>query len=169
MGLPTTANASLSIFSYAAGGLIAGGVASCSFTIDSVANIAGLASGSASLSFQVSLNAAIGASAFGVSVASFAINSTAQPYAIGFMKASTVDNSVLTAKSITAEVWGAVASQNNAPDSMGAKLNSAASGGVDYSALGAAVWAHAARTLTAANGVIPTDAQIAEAVWSYTQ
>lgn len=40
---------------------------------------------------------------------------------------------------------------------MGAKLNSAASGGVDYAALGAAVWASVSRTLTSAEAPTAED------------
>jgi hypothetical protein len=57
------------------------------------------------------------------------------------MVASTVDNSTLTALSITNAVWSALSADYNTAGSMGNKLNSAASGGVDYAALGQAVWA----------------------------
>lgn len=45
---------------------------------------------------------------------------------------------------------------------MGSKVNSAASGGVDYAALGAAVWASVSRTLTA--DAAPDSEAIAAAV-----
>lgn len=80
--------------------------------------------------------------------ASFAITGTLQPYAVGSMQGSTVDTSILTVDAITASIWQAVSSQYTEPGSMGAKLNTASSGGVDLSALAQAVWAHATRSLT---------------------
>ena len=52
---------------------------------------------------------------------------------------------------ITVAVWTAMAADYLSAGSMGAKLNSAASGGVDYSALAAAILAAAAATPIAAN------------------
>jgi hypothetical protein len=49
--------------------------------------------------------------------------------------------SELSPEGLAAAVWGAVATANNDAGTMGQKLNSAASGGVDYQALGEAVWA----------------------------
>lgn len=54
----------------------------------------------------------------------------------------------LSPENLAASVWGAVAASNNATGTMGAKLNTASSGGVDLDALAAAVWAYATRTLT---------------------
>lgn len=47
---------------------------------------------------------------------------------------------VPSAEDITQSVWNAAASRYNYAGTMGQKLNNAASGGVDYSALGLAVW-----------------------------
>jgi hypothetical protein len=47
-------------------------------------------------------------------------------------------------------VWGAIASSNNEAGTMGAKLNTASSGGVDMGALAQAVWEYGTRTLTGA-------------------
>ena len=46
----------------------------------------------------------------------------------------------LTPEGIRDAIWGAAASSYNISGTMGQKLNSAASGGVDYSALAEAVW-----------------------------
>jgi hypothetical protein len=46
----------------------------------------------------------------------------------------------LTPEGIRDSVWNALAVSYNTAGTMGAKLNSAASGGVDYNALAAAVW-----------------------------
>lgn len=54
----------------------------------------------------------------------------------------------LTTGNVADAVWGALATDNNDFGSMGAKLNSAASGGVDLNALAEAVWGYATRGLT---------------------
>lgn len=55
-----------------------------------------------------------------------------------------------SAYDIAQEVWQTQAAAVNSTGTTGNKLNSAGSGGVDLTALAAAVWAHASRTLTAA-------------------
>jgi hypothetical protein len=66
---------------------------------------------------------------------------SALPYASGSIGATIRSFSDLSPEGLSGAVWGAAAVQNNASGSMGQKLNSAASGGVDYSALAEAVWA----------------------------
>lgn len=75
--------------------------------------------------------------------------------------------SELSPEGLAAAVWQAVATTNNEPGTMGAKLNTASSGGVDLNALAQAVWAYATRTLTSsgASGMTPEQAaQLAE-IW----
>jgi len=60
----------------------------------------------------------------------------------------TVSGAGLTTSNVAQAVWGAIASANNDSGTMGAKLNSAASGGVDLNALAEAVWTYATRGLT---------------------
>ena len=73
----------------------------------------------------------------------------------------------LSPQNLAAAVWDAVASQYNDPGTMGARVNSAATGGVDLNALAQAVWEYATRTLTsAASGGMTTEQaeQLAE-IW----
>jgi hypothetical protein len=49
----------------------------------------------------------------------------------------------LTTSNVGAAVWGAIASQFTDSATMGGKLNTASSGGVDLNALADAVWSHA--------------------------
>ena len=65
---------------------------------------------------------------------------TLTPYAIGQLSANITGESALSPQNLAAAVWNAIASQYNTVGTMGNKLNSAASGGVDYHALGLAVW-----------------------------
>jgi len=162
LGLPGAAAGSLTIDATAVGGLIAGGVASGTISITGSASIAGLAAGSASGTMAITGSAAIGATAWGVANGGMVFSGAAQPSALGYMTATTIDNSVLTPAAITSAVWGAQKTDFNDTGTMGNALNNAASGGVDYSALATAVWANATRTLT--GGAAPTEAQIAAAI-----
>ena len=166
-GLPGTAAATFYVNAASIGGLIAGGVAAATISINASGSIAGLAAGVASASMAINAAATIGATAWGTATATVSINATAQPYALGHMVASTVDNTTLTPLSITQAVWGAASVDYNTGGTMGQKLNNAASGGVDYTALGVAVWASVTRTLTA-SGATPTAEEIATAVWAKT-
>lgn len=141
LGLPASASASIAINAASIGGLIAGGVASCTMTFTATGSIAGLAAGQASSAISITASAIPSATAGGVANGTISITGAAIGYGLGYMNASTVDNSTLTPLSITNAVWSALAADYVAAGSMGNKLNSAASGGVDYSALAAAVLA----------------------------
>ena len=58
--------------------------------------------------------------------------------------------SALSPEGLAAAVWGTQASAYNEAGTMGSKLNTASSGGVDLDALAAAVWAYTVRSLTGA-------------------
>jgi hypothetical protein len=85
-------------------------------------------------------------------------------YAIGYLFATIRGYGDLTPEAIRDSVWNATAANFNTTGSTGQKLNNAASGGVDYVALGQAVWANATRTLTSTDS--PTTAQITAALIS---
>jgi hypothetical protein len=63
------------------------------------------------------------------------------PYAIGELAADITGQSVLSPQSLAAAVWSALAAQYNESGTMGNKMNSAASGNIDYATLAAAVLA----------------------------
>lgn len=139
MGKPGAVVASFAVNSSAVGGLIAGGVASCSITINAAGSIAGLAAGRASSAIAVNASAVAGATAWGVARSTMTVTGYAAGYGRGYMQASTSDNTTLTPLSITKAVWSAVASDYAGAGTMGAKLNSAAIGGVDYGSMAGAV------------------------------
>lgn len=85
------------------------------------------------------------------------------------MEGSWTPFSELSPESLAAAVWQAVAAVNNEPDSMGARLNTASSGGVDLNTLAQAVWSHGVRTLTSGGTSAPTVEQIAAAVLAAAQ
>lgn len=150
------------------------GVGSASFGITSTALLGALASGEGAASFSINVPNAQAyplndASPLRTGSASFAINGSLVPYAIGQMSGSTVDTSVLTGDAIAAAVWSALAVQYPDGATMGGKLNTASSGGVDYAALGLAVWGSVERTLTSGAGTAPTAEEVAAAVLAAAQ
>ncbi len=68
------------------------------------------------------------------------------------------------------EVWSAVAANNNITGTMGAKLNTASSGGVDYQALAEAVRTELTPELTKImlleNGLTPTQATVLQEIYA---
>ena len=190
MGFPITALASFSINAQDAfGQLISSGTGSASFSITTsplllTASIGGTGSasfaltsntpilgakadgyGSASMSFSGAANILPlnDASPLRTASASFSITGTLVPYAKGYMIGTTADLG-LTVAGITNAVWGSPLAGFTEPGTAGKALAAASSGGVDYEALGMAVWSSVARTLTSSSGDVPTTAEIAAAV-----
>lgn len=124
----------------AAGQLISSGSGSATFAFSAAGDLLASLNGTGSASFAISTNTPLlGAQANAEGSATMSFSGSLTPYAIGIMSGTTVDSSILTSDVITAAVWGAAAASNNTAGTMGAKLNSAASGGVDYSAMADAV------------------------------
>lgn len=61
----------------------------------------------------------------------------------------------LSPENLARSVWEALAADYNDAGTMGSKLNTASSGGVDMNALAQAVWEYATRTLTSGGGSDP--------------
>ena len=83
--------------------------------------------------------------------ASFSMSGSLTSYAIGHMEGTTDVQTELTADGIASSVWNATASQFNETGTMGNKLNTASSGGVDLDALAEAVWESAEADYLAAS------------------
>ena len=162
LGMPGEGTASFTIsFADAAGQLIVSGSGSAAMSISTnTPLLTASVSGTGSASFTIGATGLLGAEANLTGSASFTISGTLAPYAIGNMVGSTVDTSVLTPDTIAAGVWGANASNFNAAGTMGNKLNTASSGGVDLNALAAAVWAYTVRGLTVASMPATQEGQI---------
>ena len=166
MGAPIYGNASFTLEASGEGQLIANGSGTAVFGISADASLSAAASMAGTTSFAISAQADAGAvvsisgtTSFGCTAqatayplndasplrtgsASFSISATLQPYAVGIMSGSTVDNTTLTSTAIAGAVWQAAAAEFTDTGTMGAKLNTASSGGVDYAALADTVWQH---------------------------
>ena len=166
MGMPGQASGLIEITAESIGGLIAGGVAVGTISITGSADIAGLASGAAAGTMTFSGLAGLGAIAWGIANGTVTITGAVQPFGYAYGSASTVDTG-LTVTGITNAVWNAMLSNYQVPGSAGKALFAASSGGVDYEALGLAVWNSVSRTLTA--GAAPTVNEISAAVLASMQ
>jgi hypothetical protein len=107
----------------------------------SAADLRGYLQASANLSGAGSLTGLVAALAWmNAATGGSGTLTDATPYAAGNMSANILSYSSLTPEGIRDAVWNAIATNYNLTNTMGNKLNSAASGGIDYNALAAAVW-----------------------------
>ena len=190
MGVPIEGDAAIALsFDDAAGKLISSGNGSSSFSITTsplqlTASIGGTGSatfaltsntpilgakasgdGSATVAFTASANILPlnDASPLRTGAATLALNGTLTPYAKGHMTGTTADLG-LTVAGITNAVWTSPLAAYQGDGTAGKALSAASSGGVDYQALGAAVWSSVSRTLTSGTGAAPTTAEISAAI-----
>lgn len=141
LGMPGVGSASWSITTNAPDGqLITSGSGSTSFAITANGTALATLSGDGSASFAITTNTPLlGALAWLQATGAFSVGASLTSYAVGNMAGTTEVTTVLTTDAIAQAVWAAIAAANNDAGTMGAKLNSAASGGVDYNTLADAV------------------------------
>ena len=131
-------------------GAVASGEGSAEFALSATATILPIddteqmPSGSAEITISGSASAlplddtppARGASA------TFVITGSLVPYAVGHMVGNALPYTELSPQSLASAVWQSPAVDNNIAGTMGNKLNTASSGGVDMEALAEAVWGY---------------------------
>lgn len=161
-----TASATLEITATATGELKMSGSGSAAISVTAgVAELLGILNAAGSASLSVTTNTPIlGAEAGGTGAAMIDLFASASilptndappartasamismtgsltPYAIGHMVGFALPYTELSPQSLASAVWQATASENNLAGTMGNKLNTASSGGVDLVALAEAVW-----------------------------
>lgn len=143
LGLARAAASTITITAQAAGGLIASLTGTATITVNGQAAIVATLSSAGLATITINAAVALAAEASMVASALLTVEGSSASMGLGFFTATTVDSGVLTPAGIAAAVWQALAAEFNVPGSMGAKLNTASSGGVDYAALAAAVIAAA--------------------------
>lgn len=165
-GLNLVSNALLTLTTGGSAAAVAAAIGSATLTISvSGTAVAPLnATGSATATLSASATTSGIASITGSATA--AVSTALTTRAIGHMVSQPISQD-LTVDAIASGVWGATAAANNTSGTMGQKLNSAASGGVDYGALAEAVWEYVDRTLT--SGAAPTAVEVAAAVMAAAQ
>ncbi len=162
-GLPATGTAEFGFTTTATGGLIVSGTCSASFGISTnTPLLTASVNGTGSATFGISTNTpTLGAVASITGSASFGLSAGGTLTGIGHMTGSTADSGV-TVDNVVAGVWNAVLTDYNNAGSAGLALATASSGGVDYTAMGLAVWTSVSRTLTST--APPTTADIVAAI-----
>lgn len=143
LGYGIFGNAVITLNASAVGGLVAGGVGAAVISLSASGSVTATIGATGSATISMSGTAEPGALGWLEGEATIMLSGDVISYAIGHMVGSTEDNSALTPNSIRDAVWAAVAAEHNDSGTMGARLNSAASGGVDLNALADAVWDHA--------------------------
>lgn len=126
-----------------------GGIGTAEFSITANLPVLGAeASGAGEATISISTNVPVifplnDASPLREGTATITLTGTLTPYAIGQMVGSTMDNTVLSADTITAAVWNAILADFNENGSAGKALATAGAGGVDLEALAQAILAAA--------------------------
>lgn len=137
-----SASASMGFTASATGELKMSGSGSASIALTvATAELLGILDGVGSASISVVTNApTLGAEAGGVGSATISMFGSLVPYAVGNMVGFALPYTELSPQSLASAVWQAPATENNLAGSMGSKVNTASSGGVDLDALASAVW-----------------------------
>ena len=148
--------------------LVVSAVASLSGSGSLTADVVGKLEAAAALAGSGNLAGAAGALASLLAELSGAGSTSGTPYASGSMSANIKGYGDLTPEGLRDVVWGALAASFNVAGTMGNKLNSAASGGVDYAALGEAVWAALQADQNVSGSMAELVKHIPDNVWNKT-
>lgn len=119
--------------------LVVSAVAAITASASLTGNLNAIAPLSASITAGGSLTATLKALGNAVAVINASATASATAGAIGHMEAEITTTEALSAQGLANSLWNALASSYNTAGTMGAKLNAAGSGGVDYDALAQAV------------------------------
>lgn len=139
MGFPRGGSAFISFTGNAAGGLIVGATGTATISINGNAAIVATLNATGTATITIDGSAALGAIASMTGEATITVDGNSRIMGVGTMTGSTIETAELTPAGIATAVWQAIAVENNAAGSMGSKLNTASSGGVDLGAMADAV------------------------------
>jgi hypothetical protein len=154
-GLVATGTASFTFTAAAVGGLIVSTTGTATFSIFTNNPVLRATVGTTGLAtFSLFTNTpTLGAIANLTGNATMSFSASAPSYAIGHMTGLATSAEALSPQSLAAAVWNTIATEYNTSGTMGNKLNSAASGGVDYNSLAQSVWEYVDRSLTTGSGL----------------
>lgn len=139
LGYPATGTASITIDGSAIGGLIVGATGTATISVNGTAAIVATLNSTGSATVTIDGNADLGAIASLTGTATMTVDGSAEIMGIGYMTGSTIETEALTPAAIAAAVWNALLANHQATGSAGKALSTASTGGVDLSALAAAV------------------------------
>lgn len=148
-GRGIVAAATITLDGAAVGGVVVSGIAAATLALDGAAGISGILSGVASATVALDGAASIAAIGHMIAAGEIDISGAVDMYAIGWMVATDDVSATLTVESIVTGILEAMAADHNVPNTIGAKINSAAAGGVDYASMADAVRAELGVELSA--------------------
>lgn len=143
LGRNMVGTSAITIDADALGGLIAGGVGNATISITASGDIVATIGAPGTATISLIGSADIGALGWLEGTSEIGIDGSLVAYALGHMQGSTQDLAEMTPGTVATAVWTAVAASFNEAGTMGNKLNTASSGGVDLNALAAAVHQYA--------------------------
>jgi hypothetical protein len=143
MGYPISGDTALELLASAIGDLISSGAGSATIEVlGGSATMTGILQALGSTGISVTTNAPLlGAMTDGDGAATISMTGSLTPYGIGHMVGAALPYTELSPQSLAQAVWSAIAADNNQSGTMGSKVNTASSGGVDLEALAEAVLA----------------------------
>ncbi len=161
-GLPVEGSAAIALAAEGSAIGIGSVAGSAALTLLAAGNVYGQATVAGSAAVTLSASGVVGGLAFVSGSASMSLTAASTmgctaAVAGGAFLSGAAEGNTLTESGIAGAVWSAVAASYNTAGTMGAKLNTASSGGVDLDALAGAVWAYATRTLTSGAGGLTTE------------
>lgn len=139
MGLPRGGASSIVFSGNAVGGSIVSATGTATISINGTAAIVATLNTTGSATITIDGSAVLDAIASITGQTTITVNGHSSIMALGYMTGTTVETGELTPAGIATAVWAAIAASNNTGGTMGAKLNTASSGGVDLNALADAV------------------------------
>ena len=163
LGYPATGTTSITLDGLAVAGLIVGATGTATISINGQAAILATLASTGTATITVNANAVIGAVASLTGTGVVSVTGSGDIMGEGVMTGTTIESG-LTPAGIARAVWDSVLLQHQKEGTAGKSLSAAGSGGVDYAALGEAVWAHTSRTLTSSGSSAPTTAEIVAAI-----
>lgn len=125
----------------------------CNISLTLNGNAVGALYANGSSGINLLATGTLGAVAFSTGNGTITLTASANIKALGQMTGEMTPFTELSPQGLAQAVWDSLASEYNTLGTMGAKLNTASSGGVDMNALAQAVWEYGMRSLTESAGL----------------
>lgn len=150
----TTGDATITALAEAVATLLSSTTGEATVTATAEGVAAGVAITTGDATVTATGDAAINAYAFITASASCGVDAEGIASGTAHIEGESTTETALSPATLAAALWDATAASYNATGTMGAKLNAAGSGGVDYDALKEAVWGYSVEGDMSAEGVV---------------
>lgn len=159
LGFPRGGNVTVTVGGSGSIDLVAGATGSTTITVGGTGSLSAVLNASGITSITIGGNGSLSADAFTSGNTTITVSGSCDLMALGDISGTTVEAG-LTPNGIAKAVWEAIAASYTEAGTMGAKLNTASSGGVDLDALAAAILAAAQITPIHSNTRLINDALV---------